>query len=100
MQQTPFGQKGNATSNGWCNYLPNIRRHMTKLPAWAMAGPERIDADGNACGAISSWPLIENATPPPMGEWIVRPAIWQANEHFDFAVSVFGSPLSRLPYVL
>src|ERR1700722_10280826 len=67
-----------------------------KLPAWAMAGPERIDADGNACGEISSWPLIENVAPLPMGERIVRPAIWQAKEHFDFAVSVFGStPKSR-----
>jgi hypothetical protein len=62
-----------------------------KLPAWAIAGPERIDADGNACGEISSWPLIEDVAPPPMGERIVRPAIWQAKEHFDFAVSVFGS---------
>jgi hypothetical protein len=62
-----------------------------KLPAWAMAGPERIDADGNACGEISSWPLIENVAPPPMGERIVRPAIWQAKEHFEFAISVFGS---------
>jgi hypothetical protein len=62
-----------------------------QLPAWALAGPERIDAAGNACGEISSWPLIENVMPPPMGERIVRPAIWQAKEHFDFAVSVFGS---------
>jgi hypothetical protein len=62
-----------------------------KLPAWAMAGPERIDADGNACGEISSWPLIENVAPPPIGERIVRPAIWQAKENFDFAVSVFAS---------
>jgi len=62
-----------------------------KLPAWAHPGPERIDADGNACGEISNWPLIENVTPPPMGERIVRPAIWQAKEHFEFAVSVFGT---------
>jgi hypothetical protein len=62
-----------------------------KLPDWAMAGPERIDADGNACGEISSWPLIEDVAPPPIGVRIVRPAIWQAKEHFDFAVSVFGS---------
>jgi hypothetical protein len=63
----------------------------SQLPAWVMAGPERIDADGNACGEISSWPLIENVAPPPFGERIVRPAIWQAKEHFEFAVSVFGS---------
>jgi sRNA-binding protein len=34
-----------------------------KLPAWAMAGPERIDADGNPCGDLSSWPLVEDLTP-------------------------------------
>jgi hypothetical protein len=62
-----------------------------KLPAWAMAGPERIDADGNPCGDISSWPLVEDLTPPRLGERIVRPSIHQAKEHFEFAVSVFGS---------
>jgi hypothetical protein len=68
----------------------------SQLPAWAMAGPERIDADGNACGEISSWPLIEDVAPPRMGERIVRPAIWQAKEHFEVAVRVFASsPKSR-----
>jgi len=62
-----------------------------KLPAWAMSGPERLDANGNFCGNDVSWPLVEDLTPPSMGERIVRPSIYQAKEHFDFAVSVFAS---------
>lgn len=62
-----------------------------KLPVWAKQGPERIDADGKPCGKVSGWPLVEDPTPPCSGERIVRPAIWQAREHFEFAVSVFGS---------
>jgi hypothetical protein len=62
-----------------------------KLPAWAMSGPERLDASGNFCGNDVSWPLVEDLTPPSMGERIVRPSIYQAKEHFDFAVSVFAS---------
>jgi hypothetical protein len=67
-----------------------------KLPAWAQPGPERIDPDGNACGPIVNWPLDPSITPPPLGERIVRPSIWQAKEHFEFAVSVFAkSPKCR-----
>jgi hypothetical protein len=62
-----------------------------KLPAWAMSGPERLDESGNFCGSDVSWPLMEDLTPPNMGERIVRPSIYQAKEHFDFAVSVFAS---------
>jgi len=62
-----------------------------KLPAWAMSGPERLDASGNFCGNDVSWPLVEDLTPPSMGERIVRPAIYQAKENFEFAVRVFGS---------
>jgi hypothetical protein len=62
-----------------------------KLPAWAMSGPERLDASGNFCGNDVNWPLVEDLTPPSVGERIVRPAIYQAKEHFDFAVSVFAS---------
>jgi hypothetical protein len=62
-----------------------------KLPAWAMSGPERLDANGNFCGNNVAWPLVEDLTPPSVGERIVRPAIYQAKEHFDFAVSVFAS---------
>jgi hypothetical protein len=62
-----------------------------KLPAWAVSGPERLDANGNFCGDIVAWPLVEDLTPPNMGERIVRPSIYQAKEHFDFAVSVFAS---------
>jgi hypothetical protein len=62
-----------------------------KLPAWAMSGPERLDANGNFCGDNVAWPLVEDLTPPSMGERIVRPSIYQAKEHFDFAVSVFAS---------
>jgi hypothetical protein len=61
-----------------------------KLPEWATSGFDRIDADGNPCGEIRAWPLIEDLTPPPMGERIVRPSIWQAREHFEFSVRVFG----------
>lgn len=62
-----------------------------KLPAWAAPGLERINADGDACGDISAWPLIEDLTPPRLGKRIVRPSIQQAKGHFEFAVSVFGS---------
>jgi hypothetical protein len=62
-----------------------------KLPAWAMSGPERLDASGNFCGNDVSWPLVEDLTPPSMGERIVRPAIYQAKANFEFAVRVFGS---------
>jgi hypothetical protein len=62
-----------------------------KLPAWAMSGPERLDASGNFCGNDVSWPLVEDLTPPSVGERIVRPSIYQAKEHFDFAVNVFAS---------
>jgi hypothetical protein len=62
-----------------------------KLPAWAMSGPERLDANGNFCGDHVAWPLVEDLTPPNMGERIVRPSIYQAKEHFDFAVNVFAS---------
>jgi hypothetical protein len=62
-----------------------------KLPAWAISGPERLDANGNFCGDHVAWPLIEDLTPPSIGERIVRPSIYQAKEHFDFAVSVFAS---------
>jgi hypothetical protein len=62
-----------------------------KLPAWAKPGPERIDVNGNFCGEIRGWPLAEDLTPPSVGERIVRPSIYQAKDHFDFAVSVFAS---------
>jgi hypothetical protein len=62
-----------------------------ELPAWAKSGPERLDANGNFCGEIVAWPLVEDLTPPNMGERIVRPSIYHAKEHFDFAVSVFAS---------
>jgi HAMP domain-containing protein len=62
-----------------------------KLPAWAISGPERIDVDGNPCGAIVGWPLVEDPTPPRIGTRIVRPSIHQAKDQFEFAVSVFGS---------
>jgi hypothetical protein len=62
-----------------------------KLPAWAMSGPERIDANGNFCGDLVAWPLVEDLTPPSLEERIVRPAIYQAKENFEFAVRVFGS---------
>jgi hypothetical protein len=62
-----------------------------KLPAWARSGPERIDANGNFCGHIVAWPLVEDLTPPSVGKRIVRPSIYQAKENFDFAVRVFGS---------
>jgi hypothetical protein len=61
-----------------------------KLPAWAMSGPERLDASGNFCGNDVSWPLVEDLTPPSMGERIVRPAIYQAKDNFEFAVRVLG----------
>jgi hypothetical protein len=67
-----------------------------KLPAWAMSGPERLDASGNFCGNDVNWPLVEDLTPPSMGERIVRPTIYQAKDNFDFAVSAFASsPKSR-----
>jgi hypothetical protein len=62
-----------------------------KLPAWAQPGLDRIDQDGRPCGTLVNWPLDASITPPPLGERIVRPSIWQAKEHFEFAVSVFGS---------
>jgi hypothetical protein len=62
-----------------------------KLPAWAVAGPERLDANGNLCGDIVAWPLAEDLTPPSVGERIVRPSMYQAKENFKFAVRVFGS---------
>jgi hypothetical protein len=62
-----------------------------KLPAWAMSGPERLDASGNFCGNDVNWPLVVDLTPPSMGERIVRPAIYQAKDNFEFAVRVFGS---------
>ena len=61
------------------------------LPAWAASGLERLDANGNFCGDIVAWPLVEDLTPPNMGERIVRPSIYHPKEHFDFAVSVFAS---------
>ena len=62
-----------------------------KLPAWAISGPERLDSNGNFCGDIVAWPLVEDLTPPDMGERIVRPSIYQAKENFEFAVRVFAS---------
>jgi hypothetical protein len=62
-----------------------------KLPAWAVPGFERIDADGNFCGARCGCPLAGDLTPPSVGERIVRPSIHQAKENFEFAVRVFGS---------
>jgi hypothetical protein len=62
-----------------------------KLPAWAKPGLDRIDADGNFCGQIWGWPLVEDLTPPRVGERIVRSSIRQAKENFEFAVRVFGS---------
>jgi hypothetical protein len=56
-----------------------------------MSGPERLDANGNFCGDLVAWPLVEDLTPPSLGERIVRPAIYQAKENFEFAVRVFGS---------
>lgn len=67
-----------------------------KLPAWAAPGPERIDAEGNFCGTIVAWPQIENLAPAHTGERIVRPAIWQAREHFELSARIFASsPKSR-----
>ena len=60
-----------------------------KLPAWAKPGPERIDVNGNFCGEIRAWPLVEELTLPRVGERIVRPSIYQAKENFEFAVRVF-----------
>jgi hypothetical protein len=62
-----------------------------KLPAWAISGPERLDANGNFCGDHVAWPLAEDLTPPSIGERIVRPSIYQEKENFEFAVRVFGS---------
>jgi hypothetical protein len=62
-----------------------------KLPAWAKSGPERLDSNGNFCGDVVTWPLMEDLTPPNIGQMIVRPSIYQAKEHFEFAVSVFAS---------
>jgi hypothetical protein len=62
-----------------------------KLPAWAISGPERLDASGNFCGDHVAWPLAEDLTPPSIGERIVRPSIYQEKENFEFAVRVFGS---------
>lgn len=62
-----------------------------KLPEWARSGPERLDANGNFCGDIVAWPLVEDLTPPSVGERIVRPSIDQPKENFEFAVRVFGS---------
>ena len=62
-----------------------------KLPAWAVSGPERLDASGNFCGNHVAWPLAEDLTPPSIGERIVRPSIYQEKENFEFAVRVFGS---------
>jgi hypothetical protein len=61
-----------------------------RLPAWAKSGLERLDANGNFCGNIVAWPLMEDLTPPSVGERIVRPSIYQAKENFEFAVRVFG----------
>src|SRR4051794_6605203 len=62
-----------------------------KLPAWALPGLERIDANGDFCGELRAWPLVEDLTPPSVGERIVRPSVHQAKENFEFAVRVFGS---------
>jgi hypothetical protein len=62
-----------------------------KLPAWALPGPERIDANGNFCGELRAWPLVEDLAPPSVGERIVRPSIQQAKDNFEFAVRVFCS---------
>jgi hypothetical protein len=62
-----------------------------KLPAWAISGPERLDANGNFCGDHVAWPLAEDLTPPSIGERIIRPSIYQEKENFEFAVRVFGS---------
>jgi hypothetical protein len=72
-------------------HVERLARLYDKLPAWAMSGPGRINADGNFCGDLSPWPLVEDLTPPSIGERIVRPSISQAKDHFEFAVSVFGS---------
>jgi hypothetical protein len=66
-----------------------------RLPAWAQSGPERIDTDGNLCGAIVGWPQIEKPEPARVGERIIRPSISQAREHFEFSVRVFSSSKSR-----
>jgi len=61
-----------------------------KLPAWAAAGLDRIDQDGNPCGDLVSWPLDTSITPPPLGYRIVRPSLWRFRENFDFAARVFA----------
>ena len=61
-----------------------------ELPAWALPGLDRIDANGDFCGELRrgrSWRM----TPPSVGERIVRPSVHQAKENFEFAVRVFGS---------
>jgi hypothetical protein len=60
------------------------------LPAWAQGGPSRIDQDGNPCGDDSNWPLDPSVTPPPRGERITRPTIYECRESFAFKVRVFG----------
>ena len=51
-----------------------------KLPAWALPGLERIDANGDFCGELRAWPLVEDLTPPSVGERIVRPSVHQAKK--------------------
>ena len=85
-----YGQNGKSTSSELAS-LAEYNAADDKLPAWAESGPERLDANGNFCGNIVAWPLLEDLTPPSVGERIVRPSIYQAKENFEFAVRVFGS---------
>jgi hypothetical protein len=59
------------------------------LPAWAAAGLDRIDQDGNACGDYVDWPLDTSVTPPPRGYRFVRPSLRQCREQFEFEARVF-----------
>jgi hypothetical protein len=72
------------------------RAARANLPAWAAAGLDRIDQDGNACGDYVGWPLDTSVTPPPMGYRFVRPSLRHCREQFEFEARVFHlGPVSR-----
>jgi hypothetical protein len=67
-----------------------IEDARAKLPAWANYGFNRIDQNGQPCGAYVGWPLNTEIIPPKSGECIVRPSTYDCRRDFALAVQTFG----------
>jgi hypothetical protein len=63
-----------------------IEAARAKLPVWAEYGYNRIDQNGQPCGAYVGWPLNPEIIPPKSGECIVRPSTYDCRRDFALAV--------------